>query len=128
MNCNMRRDKLLSQHIEVALVYRDMLGVDEAIEYLQRENVAENLIERVLLTERRRLPAAALTFNPAALPYPGCRRKSHVHHAIVEAALKIEYRLGVEWALALLRDERVPDGVAARLAAQGPRQLRAKRQ
>lgn len=30
MNCNRRRDKRLSQHIEVPLVYKDMPGMDEA--------------------------------------------------------------------------------------------------
>lgn len=52
MNCNMRRDKLASQHIEVALVYKEMLGLDEAIGYLQRESIPRDIAERVLLTER----------------------------------------------------------------------------
>jgi len=128
MNGNMCRDKLLSQHIEVALVYKDMLGLDEAIDYLQRESIPEDISQRVLTTERRRPQAAPTTSPPAVLQYPGCRRKNHVHHAIVEAALKIERQLGVEWALALLWDERVPDSVAARVTAQGPRQVRVKRQ
>lgn len=70
------------------------------------------------------MPATAA---PAAVPYAGCRRKNHVHDAIVEAALKIERKLGVDWAVNLLRDERVPEEVVARLTAQGPRQLRVRR-
>ena len=128
MNCNMRRDKLLSQHIEVALVYKEMLGLDEAIGYLQREGIPQDIAERVLLTEQRRLQAVGAGQDvPAPVTYAGCRRKNHVHDAIVEAALKIERKLGVGWALALLRDERVPEEVVARLSAQGPRQLRVKR-
>ncbi len=59
-------------------------------------------------------------------PYLGCRRKNRVHDAIVEAALKIERKLGREMALALLRNEQVPAEVAARVIADGPRQLRAR--
>lgn len=128
MNCNMRRDTLLPQHIEVALVYKEMLGLDEAIGYLQRESIPRDIARRVLLTEQRRLQAAGAGADvPAPVPYAVCRRKNYVHDAIVEAALKIERKLGVDWALTLLRDERVPEQVVARLVAQGPRQLRVKR-
>lgn len=120
----MRRDNLLSQHIEVALVYKDMLGLDEAMGYLQRESIPRDIAQRVLLTERRRLQTVAR--QPAAVPYAGCRRKNHVHDAIVEAALKIERKLGADWALNLLRDEQVSEDVVTRLSAQGPRQLRVK--
>lgn len=61
------------------------------------------------------------------LAHAGCRRRNPVHDAIVEAALKIERTLGTDWALALLRAERVPDEVGARIAAQGPRQVRARK-
>lgn len=127
MSCNMRRDNLLSQHIEVALVYKEMLGLDEAVGYLQRESIPQDIAQRVLLTERRRLKVAAATTAPGPAPYAGCRRKNHVHHAIVEAALKIERKLGADWALNLLRDEQVPEDVVARLTAEGPRQLRVRR-
>lgn len=49
-----------------------------------------------------------------------------MHDAIVEAALKIERRFGADHALALLRQEQVPDEVAARVIAPGPRQVRAR--
>jgi len=121
-----RRRNLVSQHIEVALVYKDMLGVDEAIDYLERERVPREITERVLLTDRRR-PSAGAAPRPAQVPYTGCRRKNHVHDAIVEAALKIEQKLGKHMALALLRDEQVPESVAARVIARVPGQLRARR-
>jgi len=126
LNCNARRDKLLSQHIEVALVYKDMLGLDEAIAYLQRESVPSDIAQRVLMTGRRRRQPAAAAAAPVPPPYAGCRRRNHVHDAIVEAALKIERKLGVDWALNLLRDEQVSKEVVTRLSAQVPRQLRVK--
>lgn len=36
---NLRSKNLIAQHIEVALVYRDMLGLGEAMAYLEREGV-----------------------------------------------------------------------------------------
>lgn len=50
-----------------------------------------------------------------------------MHDAIVEAALKIEKKLGAHMALALLRDEQVPESVTERVIAQEPGQLRAKK-
>ncbi|WP_440967299.1 hypothetical protein ACL58G_13295 [Massilia sp. GER05] len=117
----MRSKNLVSQHIEVALVYKDMLGLDEALAYLAREGVPGDIAERVLFTDQRRQA------DPARLPLFRCRRKNHVHDAIVEAALKIERRLGTDYALALMRQENVPDAVAARVTAPGPRQIRARK-
>jgi hypothetical protein len=122
----LRRRNLVSQHIEVALVYRDMLGVEEAIDYLERARVPREITERVLLTDRRRAAAGAPACQAQA-PYPGCRRRNHVHDAIVEAALKIEQKLGTHMALALLRDEQVPESVAARVLSREPGQLRARK-
>ena len=121
-----RRENLVAQHIEVALVYKDMLGVDEAIEYLDREHVPKEIVERVLFTENKRRSAAGPGQPPQA-PYFGCRRRNRVHDAIVEAALKIEKKQGKHVALALLRDEQVPEAVAARVIAQEPGQLRGKK-
>lgn len=116
-----RSKNLVSQHIEVALVYKDMLGLDEALAYLAREGVPGDIAERVLLTDQRRQA------DPVRLPLFRCRRKNHVHDAIVEAALKIERRLGTDYALALMRQENVPDAVAARVTAPRPRQIRARK-
>lgn len=129
MRNDVRHEMLLSQHIDVALVYKEMLGLDEARAYLERENIPRDIAERVLLTERKRAqsieqPAA----QPAPTPVPvfACRRKNRIHDAIVEAALKLERKCGRDWALALLRDERVPETVSARVLAQGPRQVRTR--
>jgi ParB-like chromosome segregation protein Spo0J len=62
-----------------------------------------------------------------APPSVNCRRRNRVHDAIVEAALKIERTHGSDWALALLKDEKVPEEVARRILAQELRQVRARR-
>jgi hypothetical protein len=123
-----RRKNLVSQHIEVALVYKEMLGLDEAVGYLKRESVPEEIVERVLFTDRKRQqPSASIRDQAAQLPDIACRRKNHIHDAIVEAALKVERKLGTDMALILLRNEEVPEAVAARVIAPGPRQLRARK-
>jgi hypothetical protein len=126
MDWKVRRGNLVSQHIEVALVYKHMLGLDEAVAYLERASVPQEIAQRVLFTERKR-PLPGTSGALAQAPYVGCRRKNRVHDAIVEAALKIEKKLGRDMALALLRDEQVPESVAARVLAQEPGQLRARR-
>ena len=128
MIADARHDSRISQHIEVAMVYKEMLGLDEARAYLEREHIPRDIVERILFTERRRRPqpqAPARVATPAAPVH--CRRRNRVHDAIVEAALKIERRLGAEHALALLKDEGVPEEVALRIMAEGPRQLRVRR-
>lgn len=130
MGIRVRRNTLVSQRIEVALVYKDMLGVDEAKAYLERENVAESIAQRILGDGGRRSdgatpPPPSLQSTPPA-PFTVCRRRNQLHDAIIEAAVKIERKLGRDWALALLRDEKVPDEVAARVLAEGPRLLRCK--
>jgi len=127
MTFKARRNNLLSQRIEVALVYKDMLGLNEARDYLNRESVPAEIVERVLLTERRRRPPQAPHGNGGQAALVCCRRTNHVHDAIVEAALKLESKLGAKWALALLKDENVSETVASRIMAEGPRQIRARR-
>lgn len=120
----MRHDNLLSQHLEVALVYKEMLGIEDAVGYLEQESIPKDIAERVLFSDQHRqpcIPAQAAPPRP-----PSCRRKNHVHDAIVEAALKIERKLGSAWALDLLRKEDVPEAVARRILADGPRQIRAR--
>jgi hypothetical protein len=119
---HLRRKNVVAQHIEVALVYKDMLGLDEAMQYLARQGVSRDIAERVLLGGLKRRSA-----EPIPPPAFRCRRRNHVHDAIVEAALKIERRFGTEYALALLCQESVPESVAARVTAPGPRQIRARK-
>jgi len=128
MGIRVRRNSLISQRIEVALVYKDMLGVDEAKAYLERENIAESIAQRILGDGARRSDGLIPTRLPSTSPAPftACRRRNQLHDAIVEAAVKIERKLGRDWALALLRDEKVSDEVAARVLAEGPRLLRCK--
>jgi len=128
MVIRIRRSTLISQHVEVALVYKDMLGIDEALAYLARENISDDIAERIL-GDGRRASDMVITLVPdgsSVTPFTVCRRRNHLHDAIIEAALKIERKLGSTWAHALLRDERVPDEVAARILAEGPRQLRGR--
>ena len=121
---NARRNDLISQHVEVALVYKDMLGLDEAKDYLERESIPRDVAERVLSTEQRRKPPPAPGSADPAMPQATCRRRNLVHDAIVEAALKIEQKLGTTMAMALLLAEDVPQEVVERILAQRPRQLR----
>jgi hypothetical protein len=122
MNFTSRNQHLISQHVEVALVYKAMLGLDEAMAYLEREGVARGIAERVLLTDLKRSQPA-----PTRASFFRCRRRNHVHDAVIEAALKIEKRFGTDYALALLQQESVPEAVVARVIAQRPRQIRCKR-
>ena len=117
-----RNQHLVSQHVEVALVYKAMLGLDEAMAYLEREGIPRDLAERVLLTDRKRSQPA-----PTRTSFFRCRRKNLVHDAVIEAALKIEKRFGTDYAVALLQQESVPEAVVARVVADGPRQIRSKR-
>jgi len=128
MSVVVRQNTLISQRVEVALVYRSMLGMDEALAYLQRENVPESIALRVLGDGHARSRVETPASSPVAsgTRFEFCRRRNQLHDAIVEAALKIERKLGREWALALLRNEQVPDSVAIRILAVGPRQLRCK--
>jgi len=122
-----RQNLLVSQRLDVALVYKEMLGTDEAMAYLHRENIPENIAERVLRTDRKRSSLATQIQTPVSTPpATGCRRKNHLHDAIVEAALKIEGKMGQDWARTLLANEHVPDQVVERILAAGPRQLRVR--
>lgn len=128
MRVDLRQEKLIPQHVDVALVYKEMLGIDEARAYLQRENIPRDIIHRVLFTEQKRVASPAkASVTPSSLPPSQCRRRNRVHDAIIEAALKVERKRGREWTLALLRDEKVPEAVCERILALGPRQLRSRR-
>jgi hypothetical protein len=122
-----RRGNLVSQHIEVALVYREMLGLEEAVEYLEREGVAREIVDRVLFTDQKRPPVKPVHDTAVEAPFAGCRRKNRVHDAIVEAALKIEKNQGMHMALHLLKEEQVPETVWPRILAREPGQLRARK-
>ena len=66
MTVLMRRNTLISQHVEVALVYRNMLGMDDARAYLARENVPESIALRILGDGNMRdHPVAPVSQTPA---------------------------------------------------------------
>lgn len=127
-SCKVRHNVLVSQRVEVALVYKEMLGIDAAMVYLEQEKIPREVAERILLSKQYRqstqLPPAA---EVSQAQYVQCRRRNRIHDAIVEAALKIETKLGADWAVALLKDEKVPDEVMNRVLGEGPRQVRAKK-
>jgi hypothetical protein len=127
MNFRPRHNTLISQHLDVALIYKEMLGINEAMAYLLKENVPENIAERILYTGRRRRFFAAETQPIGLMHSIGCRRRNHVHDAIIEASLKIERNLGEQWAKTLLSNEKIAEEVSERIFGRGPRQLRAKR-
>lgn len=128
MGYRIRRNILSSQHVELALVYKEMLGDAEAIAYLGQENIPASIAERVINTNKKRgRLESASSYPTRSVLSLGCRRKNNLHDAIVEAAVKIEAKLGRQWAVNLLKEEGVPDAVADRILAQGPRQLRAKK-
>jgi hypothetical protein len=126
MRHDLRHETLTSQHIDVALTYKEMLGLDEALAYLSREKIAPDIAQRVLLTEEKRSPGRSRVAPPPPQPVIRCRRKNRIQDAVVEAALKIERKLGPAWATALLREEKLPEAVVARVVAQGPRQVRTR--
>lgn len=119
-----RDDIRTSHHINVALLYQEMLGTQAARDYLGRMDVPCAIIERVLSTPQRRLDPAVKRTRDDATPYPGCRRKNRVQEAIVAAAMKIAARQGERWARTLLEAENVPDNVVARVLIMDSRCIR----
>jgi hypothetical protein len=119
-----REDIRTSHHINVALLYQEMLGTQAAKDYLGRMDVPCAIIERVLSTTQRRLDPAVKRTRHDATPYPGCRRKNRVQEAVVSAAIKIAARQGDRWARTLLESEKVPADVVARVLAMGGDSIR----
>ncbi|WBS05619.1 hypothetical protein OU994_15660 [Pseudoduganella sp. SL102] len=129
-----RKDQLTAQKVGIAMVFREMLGPDDARAYLSAENIPEPVIERVLAGETIRLDqgSAAPQGTEASeaaevLPQPpdlnnifygsSGRRRNTVKAAIVEAAITIADQLGRDRAEQLLRREQLPDEVIARVLA-----------
>ncbi|WP_338759332.1 hypothetical protein [Massilia sp. METH4] len=57
MDKELRADLLKAQIVDVALVLKQMLGVEEAVEYLYRNGIGEDTIKRVLHAGMHRAPA-----------------------------------------------------------------------
>ena len=117
------QDILTHQHLQLALVYKQMLSDDDARAYLEKEHVPAYLIARILSAGvTRDIEDAIERYKRKAQ----CRRKAYVPAAIVEAALRIERRLGRDMASKLLGDEQIPEHVVVRILADGPRQVRTR--
>lgn len=51
---NTRKDILTEQHLQVGLVYKQMLGTEEAELYLRSVGIPQHLVHRVLHSDERR--------------------------------------------------------------------------
>jgi hypothetical protein len=120
-----RKDTLTAQKVGIGLIFKEMLGTNDARAYLNAENVPEPVIERVLAGSIRQdngseggapagpLPDLHNTFNTFYC-HSG-RRRDTVRAAVVQAAITVARELGRERAERLLRREGVPDKVIARV-------------
>ena len=124
-----RKDELTAQKVHIGMIFRQMLGPEDARAYLHGENVPEPVIERVVAGETIRLDQELPELAPAPAPPPlpdlnnifygsSGRRRNTVKSAIVEAALTVSRELGRERAEQLLRREALPDDVIARVLAE----------
>lgn len=122
-----RKDELTAQKVHIGMIFRDMLGPDDARAYLHAENVPEQVIERVVAGETIRLDQEPAPPVKMPLPPPDLnnifygssgRRRNTVKAAIVEAAVTVSRQLGRDRAEQLLRREALPDDVIARVLAE----------
>lgn len=133
-----RKDELTSGKIETGLVFEQMLGPEDARNYLRAEGVPDTIIERVLSGEFRRSGSAQAQGSSVAasepLPerlgegfYAGSgRRKDVVRSCIVQAALALRAQLGNERIARMLRREQLPDEVVERVMQGAAGTLRAR--
>lgn len=120
-----RKDALTSGKIETGLVFEQMLGPEDARSYLQAEGVPEAIIARVLAGTFRR-PGSSES-RPGGGFYAGSgRRKDVVQSCIVQAALALRAQLGNERIARLLRREKLPEAVIARVVRGDAATLRAR--
>lgn len=118
-----RKDELLAQKTDIGLIFRRMLGEADARHYLNSENVPPEVIERVLADQPVRNGGPSPTsagMAPAAPPSSmfycsSGRRKDVIRAAIVQAALAVRDQYGDTRAEQLLRREKLPDDVIARV-------------
>lgn len=120
-----RKDECTSQKIETALIFHQMLGWQDAHDYLRGEEVPQEIIERVLFDGNRRASpavscdAASTTSFPArvneAFYASSGRRKDILRMAVVQAALVLRPTLGSERVEKMLRREQLPDEVITRV-------------
>ncbi len=117
------QDILTHQHLQLALVYKQMLSDDDARAYLEKEHVPAHLIARILSAGVTRQIEEAIERHKQKAQ---CRRRAYVPAAIIEAAYRIERKLGRGMAIKMLGDEGIPEQIVARVLADGPRQVRTR--
>ena len=134
-----RKDEYTSQKIETALIFKQMLGVQDAYEYLLSREVPVHTIERVLRGgERRSFQRACESDNPNASPSTSAkpieafylssgRRKDVMRMAVVQAALILRPQLGSDRVQQMLRREKLSDDVIARVLRAESGTVRARR-
>ncbi|MBB3221686.1 hypothetical protein [Pseudoduganella umbonata] len=61
---NSRKDVLTAQHLQVGLVYKEMLGTSEAEAYLRSVGIAPHLINRLLYSDDHRQIQQTTTGRP----------------------------------------------------------------
>lgn len=133
----LRKDVLTAQKVATGLVFRQMLGLDDARRYLLEEQVPPTVVERVLEAgEIRsgeegavvggRTPAQWHAGLAQAFYCNAGRRTDVVRAAIVEAALVVAEQLGRERAERLLQRENMAPDVIARVLAGDGSQRRAR--
>lgn len=134
-----RKDVLTSQKIETALIFKQMLGVQDAYDYLRGREVPDLTIERVLFGGKRRSSMVTLSlYNPDSLSSPPTglngafyfssgRRKDILRMAVVQAALVLRSQLGDHRVEQMLRREKLPDEVITRVLRGETGTLRTRR-
>jgi hypothetical protein len=133
-----RSDELTSQKIETALIFKQMLGIHDAQEYLRNRKVAPETIARVLSDGKRRAsPLELASYATGALaPLPprlnesfysnSGRRKDVLRMAVVQAALALRAQLGDGRIEKMLKRESVPQSVITRVLCGEPGTLRVR--
>jgi len=133
-----RTDELTSQKIETALIFKQMLGIHDAQEYLRNRKVPPETIARVLSDGKRRASPLELASHAtgALAPLPprlnesfysnSGRRKDVLHMAMVQAALALRAQLGDDRVEQLLKRELVPQAVISRVLRNEPGTLRVR--
>jgi hypothetical protein len=133
-----RRDALMSRQVETGLIFREMLGIDDALAYWRAAAIPESVIERLVNGHPGRVArSSGATTIAAAKPadarvslfyHSSGRRRDLIGAAVVQAAIAIQQELGRDRAACMLRRDGLPDDVVERVLAsyvpEGPKVLR----
>jgi hypothetical protein len=64
MNRFQRTDALTRQHLDVALVFQEIIGTDEAISYLNKHGIPSDAVQRVILSPDYRRSSQTASNDP----------------------------------------------------------------